>query len=37
MFYYSRNRKGEHPQAHLAGYSGILQADAFDGYGKESL
>jgi transposase len=34
MFYYSRNRKGEHPQAHLAGYSGILQADAFDGYGK---
>src|SRR6202012_4935548 len=34
MFYYSRNRKGEHPQAHLASYSGILQADAFDGYGK---
>ncbi|HZD89511.1 MAG TPA: IS66 family transposase [Pseudolabrys sp.] len=32
MFYYSRDRKGEHPQAHLAGYSGILQADAFDGY-----
>jgi transposase len=34
MFYYSRNRKGEHPQAHLASYSGILQADAFDGYSK---
>jgi len=34
MFYYSRNRKGEHPQAHLASYGGILQADAFDGYGK---
>jgi transposase len=34
MFYYSRDRKGEHPQAHLAGYSGILQADAFGGYGK---
>jgi transposase len=34
MFYYSRNRKGEHPQAHLANYSGILQADAFDGYAK---
>ena len=32
MFYYSRDRKGEHPQAHLAGYAGILQADAFDGY-----
>ena len=34
MFYYSRNRRGEHPQSHLAGYSGILQADAYDGYGK---
>jgi transposase len=34
MFYYSRDRKGEHPQGHLAGYSGILQADAFSGYGK---
>ena len=34
MFYYSRDRKGEHPQGHLASYIGILQADAFDGYGK---
>ncbi len=34
MFYYSRNRRGEHPQKHLAGYCGIFQADAFDGYGK---
>ena len=34
MFYYSRNRRGEHPQAHLAGYAGILQADAYDGYNK---
>jgi hypothetical protein len=32
MFYYSRDRKGEHPQRHLAGFSGIFQADAFDGY-----
>ena len=32
MFYYSRDRTGEHPQAHLAGYSGILQADAYGGY-----
>lgn len=32
MFYYSPNRKGEHPQAHLTNYTGILQADAFDGY-----
>jgi transposase len=34
MFYYSRDRRGEHPQAHLAIYSGILQADAFGGYTK---
>ena len=34
MFYYSRDRRGEHPQGHLAGYSGILQADAYDGYNK---
>ena len=34
MFYYSRDRGGEHPQAHLAGYSGIFQADAYGGYTK---
>ena len=34
MFYYSRDRRGEHPQVHLANYSGILQADAFGGYTK---
>jgi transposase len=34
MFYYSRDRTGEHPQAHLANYAGILQADAFSGYNK---
>jgi transposase len=34
MFYYSRDRSGEHPQAHLAKWSGIFQADAFSGYGK---
>jgi hypothetical protein len=28
LFYYSRNRAGEHPNRHLAGYAGILQADA---------
>ena len=32
MFYYSHDRKGEHPQRHLAGYAGLFQADAFDGY-----
>ncbi len=34
MFYYSRDRKGEHPQIHLSGYAGLFQADAFDGYRK---
>ena len=34
IFYYSRDRRGEHPQGHLANWSGILQADAYDGYGK---
>ena len=28
MFYYSRDRRGEHPQAHLAAWAGVLQADA---------
>src|SRR5258705_7667457 len=34
IFYYSRDSRGEHPQGHLAGYAGILQADAYDGYNK---
>jgi transposase len=34
MFYYSRDRGGDHPQAHLASYAGIFQADAFGGYNK---
>jgi transposase len=34
IFHYSRDRRGEHPQAHLAGYAGILQADAYDGYSR---
>ena len=34
VFYYSRDRSGDHPQAHLADYAGILQADAYGGYGK---
>src|SRR6202166_46187 len=34
VFYYSRDRGGAHPQAHLAAYAGILQADAFGGYAK---
>jgi transposase len=34
MFYYSRDRTGAHAQAHLAGYIGILQVDAFADYNK---
>jgi len=34
LFYYSRDREGRHPQAHLAHYSGILQADAYAGYNE---
>jgi transposase len=31
-FRYSRDRKGEHPRAHLKGFSGTLQADAYGGW-----
>ncbi|MEP7299607.1 MAG: IS66 family transposase [Burkholderiales bacterium] len=31
---YTPNRKGEHPQRHLIDYRGILQTDAYGGYGK---
>jgi transposase len=34
MFYYSRDRGGEHPRAHLAHWSGVLQADAYGGYAQ---
>jgi transposase len=34
LFHYSRDRRGEHPEAHLADYAGILQADAYDGYNR---
>jgi transposase len=32
VFFYSRDRTGEHPEHHLAGYTGILQADAYAGF-----
>ena len=32
VFFYSPNREGVHPERHLAGYSGILQADAYAGF-----
>jgi transposase len=34
LFRYSRDRSGEHPEQHLAGFTGILQADAYAGYGR---
>jgi len=32
VFFYSADRAGAHPERHLAGYSGILQADAYAGF-----
>src|SRR5215831_10601305 len=32
VFFYSPDRTGEHPERHLAGYAGILQADAYAGW-----
>ena len=34
LFHYSRDRRGEHPEQHLADYSGILQADAYSGFSR---
>lgn len=34
LFFYSRDRSGEHPERHLSGYGGILQADAFAGFNR---
>ena len=31
-FAYSENRQGIHPQTHLQGFTGVLQADAYAGY-----
>jgi transposase len=32
VFFYSADRAGVHPERHLAGYTGILQADAYAGF-----
>jgi transposase len=32
VFFYSRDRTSIHPEQHLAGYDGILQADAYAGF-----
>lgn len=34
VFFYSRDRAGDHPERHLAGYAGILQADAYAGFNR---
>ena len=34
LFHYSRDRRGEHPRAHLAAWCGVLQADAYGGYSE---
>jgi transposase len=34
VFHYSRDRTGEHPERHLDGYAGILQADAYAGFNR---
>lgn len=32
LFYFSRDREMAHPNRHLAGWKGVLQADAYGGY-----
>jgi transposase len=34
VFFYSRDRGGEHPEQHLADYAGLMQADAYAGFTK---
>jgi transposase len=34
VFFYSRDRGGDHPERHLNGYGGILQADAYAGFNR---
>ena len=34
VFFYSRDRGGEHPERHLAGYAGLMQADAYAGFNR---
>jgi transposase len=32
MFFYSPDRKGEHPVAHLQDFTGVLHADGYAGF-----
>ena len=34
VFFYSRDRGGERPERHLAGYAGLMQADAYAGFNR---
>ena len=34
VFFYSRDRGGEHPEQHLASYAGLMQADAYAGFNR---
>ena len=34
VFFYSPDRSGEHPERHLAGYTGLMQADAYAGFNR---
>jgi transposase len=34
VFFYSRDRGGEHPEQHLSGYAGLMQADAYAGFNR---
>ena len=34
VFFYSPDRGGEHPEQHLAGYAGLMQADAYAGFNR---
>ena len=34
VYFYSRDRAGEHPEQHLADYAGLMQADAYAGFNR---
>jgi len=34
VFFYSRDRAGEHPEQHLASFAGLMQADAYAGFNR---
>jgi transposase len=34
LYFYSPDRRGEHPQTHLTSWAGLMQADAYAGYDR---